>query len=59
MVLHIKITHYNDDLVLSSPMSQVLHFGCKCRKYYTVILLMLCLEQHYQEHLQDTSKDWF
>jgi hypothetical protein len=50
-LLHIKITHYDDGLVLSLPMSQVLHFvfkkqiACKCRKYHTVILPMSCINE--------------
>ena len=29
-MLHIKITHFNDDLLSSLQLSQVSHFGCKC-----------------------------
>jgi hypothetical protein len=48
LVLHIKITHFNDYLLSSL---QVLHFGhkChKCRKYHAVILPMSYFERHHK-----------
>jgi hypothetical protein len=54
-MLHIKITHFNDDLLCHYKL-QVFHFGHKCRKHHTVILPMSCLEQHHKEHLKTPSK---
>jgi hypothetical protein len=61
-LLHIKITHFNDDLFSSLQVSQVFHFGHKCHKHHkqhTIILPMSCLEQRHKEHFKDTIKDWF
>jgi hypothetical protein len=52
-LLHIKITHFNDDLLSSL---QVSHFGRKCRKHHTFILPMSCLERHHKEHLKTPSE---
>jgi hypothetical protein len=59
IVLHIKITHFNDDLLSSLQVSQVSHFGHKCRKchkHHTIILPMSCLERHHKEHLKTPSE---